>query len=132
MSENTVKLIFLPETPIPVGYMPAINMDHPTKKNERLLPDVIVEDDENGGQRFLFEVDQVSGRVILEKDPCYKLWYPAEMKVVKRDKKGAELVTIYSVDPSLAKGKKKAATPIKVPEGTPIDPSKLILEASKE
>lgn len=132
MSENTIKLIFQPETPIPVGYIPAINMDHPTKKNERLLPDVIVEEDEKGETRFLFEVDSASARVILERDPCFKLWAPAELKVVMRGRHGAELVTLRSVDPTAAKPEKpgkKGPTPIVVPPSD--EAAQKLLEASK-
>lgn len=91
----SVRLVFQPETPIPLGYIPSINMEHPIKKSERLVPDLIYE---NG--KFFFDVDEISARQILERDGhCYKLWSPAEFNVVLRNKNGSEMVTLQSVNP---------------------------------
>lgn len=103
----SVRLVFLPETPIPLGFIPAINMEHPIKKSERLVPDLIYEDG-----KFFFDVDDISARQILERDGhCYKLWAPAEFSVVLRGKHGAEMVTLQSVNPALGKGKNKVVKP---------------------
>ena len=104
----SVRLIFQPETPIPLGYIPSINMEHPIKKSERLVPDLIYEDG-----KFFFDVDDISARQILERDGhCYKLWAPAEFNIVRRDKFGAEMVTLESVNPELRRIVTKKAAPI--------------------
>lgn len=98
MSEK-VRLIFRPEVPPPLGYIPQIDMTHPLRPSERLLPDIIVDKDENGVDAFFFDLDQMVARHILERDVCYQLWAPAELKIVVRDNKGAHMVTARSVNP---------------------------------
>lgn len=100
MSEK-VRLIFRPEVPPPLGYIPQIDMTHPLRPSERLLPDIIVDKDENGVDAFFFDLDQMVARHILERDVCYQLWAPAELKIVVRDNKGAHMVTARSVNPAI-------------------------------
>lgn len=100
MSEK-VRLIFRPEVPPPLGYIPQIDMMHPLRPAERLLPEIIVDLDENGKDAFFFDLDPMVARHILERDVCYQLWAPAEMKIVVRDARGAHMVTARSVNPAI-------------------------------
>ena len=151
MSEK-VRLIFRPEGPPPLGYIPQIDMMHPLRPAERLLPDIIIEADEKGEDAFFFDLDPMVARHILERDVCYQLWAPAEMKIVVRDSRGAHMVTARSVNPALhralakpkggVKAEPKPITPI-LPEGEepagtqstdikPVSPVQAILQAAEK
>lgn len=150
MSEK-VRLIFRPEVPPPLGYIPQIDMMHPLRPAERLLPDIIVDLDETGKDAFFFDLDPMVARHILERDVCYQLWAPAEMKIVVRDARGAHMVTARSVNPVLhralakpkggVKAEPKPITPIllegeesngeQVPE-KPVSPAQAILQAAEK
>lgn len=99
---DKVRLIFRPDVAPPLGYIPHIDMMHPLRPAERVLPDIQEGKDEKGNDAFFFDLEPMVARHILERDSkCYKLWAPAEMKIVVRDTKGAHMVTARSVDPSL-------------------------------
>lgn len=111
MSEK-IRLIFRPEVPPPLGYIPQIDMMHPLRPAERLLPEIIVDKDENGADAFFFDLDQMVARHILERDVCYQLWAPAELKIVVRDNKGAHMVTARSVNPAIHRIVAKPLQPV--------------------
>lgn len=105
-----VRLIFKPDvTPLP-GHIPGIDMRHPTRPAERLIPELEIEDGDDGEPIYFVTVPMQAARQILGVDGhVWKLWAPFELKQVPcfGEHGGTSVMTVTSVDPKAGRQAKE-------------------------
>lgn len=108
-----VRIIFKPDSPVVPGYIPHIDIPNPLKTSERLIPEVIL--DEEG--RMFFDLPMhAAQRVLVQDEHLYKLWSPASLTVARYAQHGGFAQdVIKSVDPLAGKQKESAPS---APAGT--------------
>lgn len=97
-----VRLIFKPDVkPLP-SHLPGIDMRHPLKPTERLIPELEIEESDEGEILYFVTVPVQAARQILAADGhVWKLWAPFELQVPSfGEHGGTSIVTVVSVDPN--------------------------------
>ena len=110
-----VKLVFFPETDIPEGHFPSINIANPYQPTERVIPDLIEGDPSVPGSEklFFFEMPESSARKVLEGNAhIYLLWEPESFKFMQPTAHGTTTpITLTSVKSLCANGEKNFRKP---------------------